>query len=208
MILFFGDSFTSGENNNFNGYVEKLDLKDVKNFGVSGTCIGDYSLYPVYQNNLVQLLDKEKESIKKADTIFLEYGSNDISSIICGYTSVNVVLIDFVKCLDYIRQLNSNCKIYFLTLGENVNTFASGQIEYLKNDYLKSISNLVFSASDNLKLKWISLYDEFISYVKNMELEMIEFPKFGEDELDKDGLHPNDKGYSKIANTIIKHITN
>lgn len=207
MTLFFGDSFTSGENNNFNGYVEKLEIKDCKNYGISGTCIGDYSLYPVGNNNLIDILYTKKEEIEKADIIFLEYGANDISSIICGYTTLNIVLIDLVKCLDYIHQINPRCKIYFLSLGNNLKTFSLGQVNYLKDDYFKSISSLLFSSVDECISKWIYLYNEFLTYVKNTNVEIIEFPTFNKNELDLDNLHPNDNGYNKIADTI-KNILN
>lgn len=207
MILFFGDSFTSGENNNFNGYVEKLKINDYKNYGISGTCIGDYSLYPVGNNNLIDILYTKKEEIEKADIIFLEYGANDISSIICGYTTLNIALIDLVKCLDYIHQTNPECKIYFLSLGNNLKTFALGQINYLKDDYFKSISSLLFSSIEECISKWIYLYNEFLSYVRNTNVEIIEFPTFNKNELDLDNLHPNDNGYNKIADTI-KNILN
>lgn len=204
MILFFGDSFTSAENNNFNGFVEKLNLKDYKNYGISGTCIGNYSLYPVENNNLIDLISNKKEDIKKADTIFLEYGCNDISSIILGYTSLNNVLIDLIKCLDFIYQLNPLCKIYFLSMGDNLDIFSYGQLNYLKNDYFKSISNILIQDFDKSISKWISLYNEFISCVKNTNINIIEFPRFNKDELDLDYIHPNDNGYNKIT-AIIKN---
>ena len=202
MILFFGDSFTSAENNNFNSFVEKLKLKDYKNYGISGTCIGNYSLYPVENNNLIDLISIKKEEIKKADIIFLEYGCNDISSIVVGYTCLNIVLIDLIKCLDFIHQLNPLCKIYFLSMGDNLYIFSYGQLNYLKNDYLKSISNLLIQDLDQSISKWISLYNEFITYVKKTNINIIEFPRFNKDELDLDYVHPNDKGYNKITTTI------
>lgn len=199
MDLFFGDSITSAENNNFDGYVEKLKLQNYKNYGISGTCIGDYSLYSVEDTNLIQLLYKKRDEIKNANRIFLEYGSNDISSIICEYTTLKVVMIEFVKCIDYIRQNNPNCEIYFISLGDNLSSFAKGQIEYLKNEYFKYISDLLF-IKDDLIDKWIETYDEFISYLSKMNLKMIEMPTFNGNEYDVDGIHPNDIGYSKISN--------
>lgn len=199
MDLFFGDSITSAENNNFNGYVEKLKLQNFKNYGVSGTCIGDYSLYPVEDTNLIQLLYKKRDEIKNADRIFLEYGSNDISSIICEYTTLKVVMIEFVKCIDYIRQNNLNCEIYYISLGDNLSFFARGQIEYLKNEYFNNISDLLFT-KDSLIDKWIETYNEFISYISKMNLKMIKLPILNDNEFDIDGIHPNDIGYNKISN--------
>lgn len=140
--LFFGDSITSAENNNYNGFVEKLGLDNYKNYGVSGTCFGSYSLYPVMDNNFIDMIDKHKEEIKQAKYLFIEYGCNDISSIVAKYTTINHVKIDIIKSLDYIKQLNSDIKIFFILLGDkNINTFARGQCIYLSHDYLKKTIN-------------------------------------------------------------------
>ncbi len=206
MILFFGDSITSGENNKFKSYVEKLNLKDSINLGVSGTCIGNYSIYPVGETNLIQLLYKETKRIKQADKIFLEYGSNDISSICLGYTSLNTILIELNKCLDLIKQTNPKCEIYFLLLGENIKTFCLGQINYLKNDYLKDISTLVFPSTAKTNLTWLANYKKFSSLIKKMIPNTIEFPLLGMTDLEQEQLHPNNKGYEKIAAKIKQEV--
>lgn len=204
MVLFFGDSIISAENNNFNGIVEKLNNKECINLGVSGTCIGNYSLYPVGNNNFIDLLYKEEKRIKDADTIFIEYGSNDISSVILNYTTINNVLIELNKILDFIKQVNPKVKIYFITLGKNKYTFCSGQIDYLRNDYLKDINELVFSNLSNRDLysKWLENYDLFEEYVKRMIKNVIELPFLDSFNLDKDNMHPNDLGYEKISKII------
>lgn len=192
MILFFGDSLTSGENNNFIGFVEKLNNKELINYGVSGTCIGDYSLYPVQDTNLLQQVYKHMDEIKKANKIFLEYGSNDISSILCEYVTLNQVKIDFIKCIDFIKQINNQCDICFITLGKNIVNMAKGQCNYLNNDYLKTLSKKI------KKDEWIRLYADFTVFISNI-VKTVELPLF---ELDSDMIHPNDKGYEEIANVI------
>lgn len=192
MILFFGDSLTSGENNNFIGFVEKLNNKELINYGVSGTCIGDYSLYPVQDTNLLQQLYKHSDELKKAKKIFLEYGSNDISSILCEYVSLNQVKIDFIKCIDFIKQINNQCDICFITLSKNVVNMAKGQCNYLNKDYLKTLSKKI------KKDEWIRLYADFIVFISSI-VKTIELPLF---DLDSDMIHPNDKGYEEIANVI------
>ena len=108
-------------------------------------------------------------------------------------------MIEFVKCIDYIRQNNLNCEIYYISLGDNLSFFARGQIEYLKNEYFNNISDLLFT-KDSLIDKWIETYNEFISYISKMNLKMIKLPILNDNEFDIDGIHPNDIGYNKISN--------
>ncbi len=204
MILFFGDSLVSAENNNFNGFVEKLNHKDYINLGVSGTCFGNYSLYPVGKNNLCDLIFKEEKRIKDADTIFLEYGSNDVSSVTLGCTTNQNVLIELVKVIDAINQINPNLNIYFITLGENSTKFGKGQIHYLKNEYFKDINEALFKDLDDEKLikKWIMNYNFLNFFIKKVLKNVIELPTLNDDEIDIDKMHPNDKGYLKISKFI------
>jgi lysophospholipase L1-like esterase len=196
MIIFFGDSLTSGENNNFESFVEKLKFIDYKNNGISGTCIGNYSIYPVSNNNLIDKLYSDKD-LCKADKIILEYSSNDVSSVLCDYTSISKVKINLIKCIDFIKQNNKNCNIYFILLGENKYSLAEGQCKYLSNDYLKSFEK-IYSRE-----KWLEIYDELYYFIKSLEtLKVIEIPLLQRDEIDLDGMHPNDKGYEKIASYL------
>lgn len=193
MILFFGDSLTSGENNNFQGFVEKLNDDSCWNAGVSGTCIGDYSLYPVGATNLMQQL--YKSYIQKIPTIVLEYGSNDVSSVAAGYVTLNQVKIDLIKAIDYIKQNNPEANIYFILLGENKSQMAKAQCDYLNNEYLKALSSKVYYH------RWIDIYNEFEEFIKTL-LPVIYLPKLNADDIDLDGIHPNDQGYQKISNKI------
>ena len=204
MILFFGDSITSGENNNFNGFVEKLNNKECVNLGVSGTCLGDYSLYPVGKNNLIDLVIKEKDKIKDADIIFVEYGSNDISSVLLNYTNINNCLIELIKAVDSISQINDNARLYFVSLGENKKRFAKGQVDYLKNDYFKNLDKALFNdiKEEDLYDKWLGDYNFFDFFVKKCIKNVIDLPLLDDSEIDKDNMHPNDKGYTKISKFI------
>lgn len=201
MNLFFGDSLTSGENNNFKGYVEKLIIEeDYKNYGVSGTCIGDYSLYPVGENNLLQLLYKKKSEIKKADKIFLEYGSNDISAVAAKYTSFSNVEIELIKSVDLIKQINESIEIYFITIGSNFTKMAAGQCAYLNDSYLKNTDIKI------AEIEWIDLYQRFVNFLVKLDIKILTLPHLLEEEIDTDGIHPNDAGYEKIAQELRKQV--
>lgn len=206
MKLIFGDSLTSGENNNFVGYVEYLnkmpELKNalLKNFGVSGTCIGDYSIYPTGSNNLIQLLYKNSDQIKLADSIFLEYGTNDITSLTADYINKSSIEIDLIKCLDYIKQINPDIVIYFILLGDNKVKMAKAQADYINNDYLKS-SNVRING-----IRWLGNYVNFEKFVKNLDVKIIELPSLSSEMIDTDNMHPNDTGYLKIAEVLKPYI--
>ncbi len=199
-IVFLGDSLTSGENNNNKSFVEYLNI-DAINLGISGTCIGDYSLYPVGKSNLIDILQQNAESIQCTNYIFLEYGCNDVSSIVVKNTTLQKVKIELIKCLDYIHQINPTAEIYFITLGKcNIKTFAQAQVNYLKNEYLHfpRISSHT----------WILTYKKFNKFINQIcsNVVCLTDTKLCEDELDTDKLHPNAVGYKRIACNIKLHI--
>ena len=65
--LFFGDSLTSGENNDGKSFVEYIPHSE--KVGVSGTTIGEYSIYPVDGYSLLSQIPRNIEKIKKAEGV-------------------------------------------------------------------------------------------------------------------------------------------
>lgn len=202
-ILFFGDSLTSGENNNFQSYADKLNLKYSWNFAISGTTIGDYSLYPVGETHLLKLLEMKDKSVRAADIIFLAYGANDITSAAMKYVSISNVLIDLNKSIDLIKQKNPECKIYYILPSQNKNvilSMAQANENYLKG-YLSGIK-----IDKNFVKRWIEGYKEFHKYIIHKFDEdvfyMISDERFMEERICSDGLHPDDYGYEIIKNNI------
>ena len=198
--LFFGDSMTSGENNGNVSYADYIS-NSIK-IGVSGTTIGEYSIYPVDGNSLLSLIPKHIKEIKEAENIFIEYGINDTTSILVGNVKATQVLVAFVKALDYIKQINPEAKLYFLVAENATISLALSQYKYLRNDYMK---NYWSEDAGNAK-DWAQLYEEFISVVVSKSdvkiIEMFNNDKEYRDNLDTDGLHPTDKGYRMIAENI------
>lgn len=198
-ILFFGDSLTSAENNNYKGFVEKLSFSNYINYGVSGTTFGNYSLYPVKDNDLLSLLYKHTNKLKSAKIIILEYGINDTSAIFANYTSLSTAIISFVKCVDYIKQVSS-AKIYFIELGCNVDLFAKSQTNYLLNNYLSVVPITPCSS-------WKSIYNSLINIVKEILPSIkLTLSPLTKDHIDTDEIHPNDIGYNIIAEDIKKQL--
>lgn len=210
-IIFYGDSLTSGENNQFVSYVhyfeealtDKVDNLNVFNQGISGSTIGDYSIYPVINGDLLhQLANTSLKSLSEADYIFLEYGINDSTAIVSRYVSIEHVLIDIIKCEDFIHQINAKCKIYFVAFsGSIVDDFANSQHLYLKNNYLKHIDELKPSSYEIKRLynTIVKVASDIFDRTLFIDLDI---------DMDKDGLHPNNEGYMKIGEELAKLFQN
>lgn len=207
MTVFFGDSFTSGENNNFKSYVNKLSVNGVAhNLGFSGSTIGDYSLYPVREclYNLIYEYPDISDMIKNSDTVVLSYGINDISSVVVGYTSLLNVEIDLIKCLDYIKQINPNCNIKFITVSSKrnvLNKIAKSQVLYLEKYFNRTFNYESFISDyvDNFKK-----FGYIVNRMVDSVFTMFEHPFEYENNLSSDNIHPNDKGCQIISDNLIK----
>ncbi len=205
-VVFFGDSFTSAENNHFNGFAEKLGLEFFENKGVSGTTIGDYSLYPVGKNDLLSLIFKNKQLIEKTDYIFIEYGINDVASKTLNYTTELNIIVDLNKCLDLISQYNPNAKVIYLLPTydhEIIEEIAKSQYEYLK-EYLPG-----YIITDNFIEYYVATYYSLVTFIKAKNLPIITLCEDKDQfisNLDTDNMHPSDKGYELIAKRLRKEL--
>ena len=199
MNIFFGDSFTSGETCVCGSFADRIG--DSINVGVSGTTIGEYSIYPVDGNSLLNRIDKFYGKIKYANTIYLEYGINDVSAILCGFTTLQTVIISFVKAIDWIKQINPRANIIFLSLSNNsdiINMFAKSQCDYLSNDYFKGYN---FQIPISL---WQENYKKLIEAVsQRVEVRYMFDTIDWDNEIGEDGLHPNDLGYEHITRNLL-----
>ena len=203
--LFFGDSITSGENNNNISYVDYL--KNSLKIGVSGTTMGEYSIYPVDGYSLLSQIPRYTKEIKEAKNIFIEYGINDMMSIITGYVRPGNLTITFVKVMDYIRQLNPNAKIYFLSASKAIYPIAKAQKRYIEGKYLVNYYGDFMNPFEYCKS-----YNDFVDDVirRDSDVKVIEMftceADFEEHIDENDDLHPDNEGYKIIANNIRKEV--
>lgn len=207
--LFFGDSLTEGTNCDCN-YTEFLPGGwAVHNLAVSGTTIGDYSIYPVDGNSLLDKIRENKNLVALADTIFIEYGTNDISAVMCGFTTTNKIVISLVKALDWIKQLNPNANIVFLIPSEDddiLKSLAEAMCDYLEKDYFKQFH---FSFPVNV---YVNFLRQLLDDIQKLCTVMPMFDRGMIDctgEIDKkymsdDNIHPNRYGHLRIARNIIE----
>jgi len=206
-LVFYGDSLTSGENNNFISFVDKLSEMgyDVTKIGVSGTTIGEYSLYPVDGFSLLNQL-REEEFIG-SDYVFLEYGLNDSAVVSVGKINTLIPLLELRKRIDFIRQKSPDTKIVFLSAGTIYHAFAAAQEAYLYHDYLKDIKQFLpeccatVASTYEIICKGAAAYCDYVC-------QMFKEGQYISPILDDDCLHPNDKGYKIIAENVSEFIVN
>lgn len=215
MWLFFGDSLLEGVNvdktvvdymNELEGYA----CHRKENLAVSGTTIGEYSIYPVDGSSLLSMYELDNINRMNVKKIFLCYGSNDISAFMCGFITVKQILVNFVKAVDGLRQYYPNAEIIFLSVtkyGEVLNKYATLQCNYLKTDYFKGY-NFSFPASvyaDN----YATFHDKIVASQDKTGIKvipMIQNPHFFDKCIGPDNLHPNDLGNKLIAETIMREL--
>ena len=205
-LLFVGDSFTAGENNNFISYVQYIDKSyDSTQIGVPGTTIGEYSLYSVDGFSLLSQIDKYKDDISKANTIFLEYGINDISSMLGNKVSYQEILDTLDKAISALNHINPNANIKFLVLSldnEVIISYANNYHEYLTKDFYPD------QDINHIKQMWTDNYIKLIKDVSNrletipMILNLNQLKKY----FAKNSMHPSKEGYKIIDNNINSYL--
>lgn len=203
-FLFFGDSLTEGDNCDTR-FTEFLpDEWDVWNFGVSGTTIGEYSIYPVDGNSLLSQIGKNQDLIRYSSHVFIEYGSNDVASIMCGFATVQTVTVSFIKAVDWIKQLNPDISIYFLKFGnpDLVRNHGKRMCDYLKNDYFKGF-NFEFPVSV-YELAYTQIVDNISKVCDIIEMFDFQILKDIDKYISDDNIHPNMTGHKRIAANILK----
>ncbi len=200
--LFFGDSLTEGTNCEHK-YTDFLPGGwGVRNYAISGTTIGEYSIYPVDGQGLLSQIKEYDRQIADADTIFIEYGTNDVSAIMCGFATEQKVLISLVKAIDWIKQLNPDVEIIFLIPGSKkvVAYISHNMCEYLKNVYFKqfelNLPETIYSDTFNRVITGIQkVCRTMYMYDDNMLTDAF---------LSDDNIHPNSEGHLRIARNIIE----
>ena len=205
-LLFIGDSFTAGENNNFISYVQYIDKSyDSTQIGVPGTTIGEYSLYLPKGYSLLSQIEKHKDTIAKVDTIYLEYGINDISSMLGNKVSYQKILDTLDQAISTLRQINPNAKIKFLVLSldnEVIFSYANNHHEYLTKEFYPN------QDIDYIKKMWADNYIKLIKDISNrletipMILNLNQLKKY----FAKNTMHPSKEGYKIIANNINSYL--
>ena len=186
-MIIFGDSLTSGENNNNRSFADYLGIEK---YATSGTCLDDYSIYPVKGGCVHQIWGN-------SDVFLLEYGINDAASLVTGYIGIESVKISIAKVCDLLQGSD----VYFLMLSESLKdlmAFSTRYARYLNTEYLKDLYDI--TAEDYL---WC--YSRFCELMQRKFKTLYLLPD-GFKEYDRDGIHPTDKGHRLIAENIERQL--
>ncbi len=203
-IVGLGDSLTKGSGDKTKGgyihpvsqYIQEQSEESVslKNFGIHG----------LPSKKLVPKVDEEnvREHIEKADHIFITIGGNDILNIVeYNFFSLNMDLFETGKVryrknlfviVQTIRALNPDANVYLIGMFNPFHNFFQDikEIDGVIEDWNKT-AELVADINDNTQ--YIPVDDIFIEE--------------DSDELfANDKLHPNQKGYVKMANRIQEYL--
>ena len=208
---FFGDSLTAGECNDFRSFAKFYaeDDKDIEKgiLAISGTTIGEYSVYPVDGNSFLSVLYRNKDVVENSDVIVIEYGINDASSLFLGNVTLSQIVVAVAKALDYIKQVNPNAKVYWLKPIQDralIEEFAKYHVKYLFEDYLTGFRK----ADDNSALRWADDYEKIyhcISRQTRLIAGISEIPTL-KDLFASDNIHFNDEGHKKLARVLEEEI--
>ncbi|WP_349410643.1 GDSL-type esterase/lipase family protein [Pseudalkalibacillus sp. SCS-8] len=203
-IVGLGDSLTKGSGDKTKGgyihpvsqYIQENseDPVSMKNFGIHG----------LPSEKLVKKVDKEnvQEHIKSADHVFITIGGNDILNIIeYNFFSLNMDLFETGKeryrknlfvIVQTIRTLNPDANIYLIGLFNPFHNFFQD---------IKEIDGVIGEWNDTAEM--VAEINEKTYYIPIDDL----FTDEDSDALfSNDKLHPNQKGYSKMANRIQDYV--
>lgn len=186
-MIAYGDSYTSGENNNGISFADYLGIQKQ---GVSGSCLGGYSIYPVEDS----LLSTFRPT---TDTVLLEYGINDAASLLVGFASMDTVKVSAAKAVD----IMCGADVFFLALTEDeevLKSFCQRYVKYLNEEYLKGFYTV--TATD-----FQSCYERFCTVMRTAFPVKYMLPQ-GFKDFDTDGIHPTDKGYKAIADNLSRQL--
>lgn len=205
LIVSIGDSLTQGvgDSKNHGGYLPYLQKQLETESNQNSVKMVNYGVKGNRSAQLLKQLNKEevRKDIKKADSIIVTIGGNDIMKVF-KQNFTNLEMEQFksakkdyetvlVQILDKIRMYNQSAPIYFIGL---YNPFSNKdelyELDWIVSDWNKSGKKIV------------ERYDSAY-YIKIEDI----FKNSKEDVLyTEDYFHPNDRGYELIATRIYRNM--
>ncbi len=200
-LICIGDSMIYGRGESpSGGWVSRLKKdfendeihKGVYNLGIPGDT--SHSLKKRIKNEITPRIWKRKENDKYV--LLIGIGGNDSRFVIKvgNYqTKMDNFRENIIKVIDEVKYLVS--EVIFVGLGpidESKTQGIDGAIYYL-NENIKLYNNEIKKLANENGIKFIDLYEELVNskYLDNLY---------------KDGLHPNSKGYDLIYSIIKKYL--
>lgn len=155
--------------------VSKINNLEVNNLGISGISTQEY----------IQYIINEKLLTTVSPIVLIMSGTNDI---VKSAWSNEMIANNIQKLVDYILNINSDVKIYFLEITPTAFRQDRNNIHIRElNDYLKShLENVT----------WVNLYYQFLNQYGKLDLKY-----------SYDGLHLNKQGYQLLTEILEKELS-
>lgn len=155
--------------------VSKINNLEVNNLGISGISTQEY----------IQYIINEKLLTTVSPIVLIMSGTNDI---VKSAWSNEMIANNIQKLVDYILNINSDVKIYFLEITPTAFRQDRNNIHIRElNDYLKShLENVT----------WVNLYYQFLNQYGKLDLKY-----------SYDGLHLNEQGYQLLTEILEKELS-
>lgn len=125
--------------------------------------------------------------------VILLIGTNDI--MIDKDGQVDEVYTNIKKIVSNIRKNRSHAKIYIQSIYPVNKKVDSKQVADRNNNKIKKINKKILEYCKEQDLQYINMYDKLTDSEGNLSSEYT-----------SDGLHPNDLGYARISQVLIKYI--
>lgn len=202
-LVVFGDSLGQGINNNNYSFVDVLSesgaFESVEKCCVGGATIGPYQKYSAAAGySLVEQIERYSTSVASADIIMLEYGANDIQSMLAGNitmgtagdSSTTTTICGYTKkAMERIRELNPDVQIIWIAVTLN-------DFEYIRTKRGTDLADaaLLFEAAT------LKLARPYLASVINA------FEGVPSSGMSSDGAHPNTEGHKYVANQILHNM--
>ena len=194
VISAIGDSITDGfGSSDGNGYLMKLsdilNLKRINNYGVASTTIGGTDDTAFVNRFLNESLSTYQEIDSETDLIFIFGGHNDFETQgNLGDTTNETLYGSLYLLYNGLKEKYPSATIVFATPLQRA--------EEGGNNFMRGVARIIKDYCDTNNIPVIDLYNESGITIENSSTYLM------------DGVHPNDEGYTLVANAIANFLLN
>ena len=194
VISAIGDSITDGfGSSDGNGYLMKLsdilNLKRINNYGVASTAIGGTDDTAFVNRFLNESLSTYQEIDSETDLIFIFGGHNDFETQgNLGDTTNETLYGSLYLLYNGLKEKYPSATIVFATPLQRA--------EEGGNNFMRGVARIIKDYCDTNNIPVIDLYNESGITIENSSTYLM------------DGVHPNDEGYTLVANAIANFLLN
>ena len=122
--------------------------------------------------------------------VFLLIGTNDLKR---DEDKTKETANKIIEILNNIKTKRPMTKLYYQSIYPVNRNLSAAEERY--NDEIKDVNRIVKEYCDKNNVTYIDMYDELADNEGNFK-----------DTLTKDGLHPNDLGYARISQVLLRYI--